>query len=745
MARPKGSGVRIRAGIKGMENAEGPFKAVLISARRDGVEVIAEKRIKKDSLEMRLDMQPEQFPDGAVLAVVPENVKGAIQVNRLVKSDLFPSLKISKELVLSREGILEEADLSFRPLGEIPDLWKRTHKVCGRVVKRNPHTGSQCPVPGAKVTVLDVDLNFFLWHPIPSHPFCWIFPFWPRREKLGSTITDECGRFCLEIPALDIDAMLKWRLRLRCLPELLKPVTILDAIAAGVRPDPSVSKELERLPDLKPRLKPWPIPGPDPRPEGGMEQGLDHPCPHKEGGFSKHTARLEREKAPFDAGHLLQNPAFERLFHELQAGSAAFQPADLKIQDLLERSAFPRPIPPPEMPCHEELVEMLHDEKVVEAVLKSNPIVRLFRCFVEMVPEWHLFFDIPDIVFKVEQDIDGDGQLETIYDQGYFNVNWNLSAPTTNVVIDAWENAICVPCGPPYQPCTTTGIVGINEMAVDPLYLSNTGYAIRVNRPKPNGTRPDAETPFCYTLRLVGCPAYGKAAYYKVFYSYENRPETHFTESWYEFKISTHTPFQVAPDSKGFYKILKPEYDYFPYHTLLNWRTNRYPDGRYSVKLSLYDKNHNPLGLSLPPVPVVVDNSRPHPIDFTSLRWRKSGGSWNTLELDCPIIYRQGHDIEIEIGYMVGARHLRDFTIFFRGCGGFIDSYNYWHHSVGDNLRAGTWKVAMPKSPFQQGGYYFHIQARSRAFNAVGGLATNWKFDPVHIKSDRILTVVVLD
>ena len=744
MAHPKGSGVRIRAEIKGIEKVEGPFKAVLFLAGRGRAEVLAEKKIKKDAFEMRLDMEPEQFPDGAVLAVVPESVKGAIQINRLTKSHLFPSLKISRELVLTREGILEKEDLSLRPFEKIPDLWKRTHKVCGRVVKRDPLTGSECPVPGAKVTVLDVDINFFWWHPFPTHPFCWIFPFWPRREELGSTITDECGRFCLDIPALDIDAMLKWRLRLRCLPELLRPVTILDAIAAGVRPDPSIFKELGRLPDLKPRLKPWPVPGPDPISEVRSQEGLSDPCPQQRGGFSKKMDGLEREKNPFDGVHLFEDSAFDMFFHELQAGSAPFQQADAKIQDVLERSAFPRPIPPPELPCNEELVEMLKDEKVVKAVKESSPIVRLFNCFVEMVPEWHLFFDVPDIVFKVEQDIDADGQLETIYDQGYFNINWNLSAPTTNVVIDAWENAICVPCGPSYQPCTTTGIVGINEMAVDPLYLSNTGYALRVNRPKPNGTRPSAETPFCYTLRLVGCPAYGKAAYYKVFYSHENRPETHFTESWYEYQISTHAPFKVAPDSKGFYKILKPEDDFFPYHTLLNWRTNRYPDGRYSVKLSLYDKNHKPLGHPLPPVPVVVDNSRPHPVDFTNLRWRKSGGSWVTLSLYCPIIHRQGQDIEIEMSYLVGASHLRDFTIFFRGCGGMIDSYNYWHHTVGDNLKAGTWKVAMPSS-FHQGGYYFHIQARSRAFNAVGGLATNWVYDPVHIKSDRILTVVVLD
>jgi len=439
-------------------------------------------------------------------------------------------------------------------------------------------------------------------------------------------------------------------------------------------------------------------------------------------------------------------PQFELARQTLLAKRALFEPIEPTELPVLERPAFPDPIAPPALPDDETLLGILPDAEMLEAVRSTRPIVRLLRCWPEIVPEWHLFLDIPDIVFKVEQDVDGDGVLETIYDQGYFDVNWNLSEPTMNVVIEAWPNAICVPCGPPYQPCTTTGIVGINDLPVDPAYLSPQGYAVRANRPKPNGARPPAKTPFCRTMRLVGCPGYGTAAYYKVFYSYEGGPETHFKESWYVYQISAGASHHVVPDANGFYPVLTPPNDYFPYHTLINWRSYNYPNGRYLVRLALYNVAHNPIGPTLPSVNIVLDNSRPSPVDFLRLRWREVGTSgWQLAPLHCPIIKRPtGKDIELEVRYNVAAAHLRDLSITFVGCDGSIGSDSYWHHHVNDNNKVLTWKVTMPASK-HEGGYRFYLEGRSRAYNGVGGLATNWYFDPLRIWRGRNLHIVILD
>jgi hypothetical protein len=37
-----------------------------------------------------------------------------------------------------------------------------------------------------------------------------------------------------------------------------------------------------------------------------------------------------------------------------------------------------------------------------------------------LVPEWVPLVDVPDITFRVTQDVDGDGDEETIYSEGYY-------------------------------------------------------------------------------------------------------------------------------------------------------------------------------------------------------------------------------------------------------------------------------------------------------------------------------------
>ena len=47
------------------------------------------------------------------------------------------------------------------------------------------------------------------------------------------------------------------------------------------------------------------------------------------------------------------------------------------------------------------------------------------RCYTRFVPQWVPIVDVPDITFRVLQDIDGDGDEELIYGEGYFQVRWN--------------------------------------------------------------------------------------------------------------------------------------------------------------------------------------------------------------------------------------------------------------------------------------------------------------------------------
>ncbi|MBN2111415.1 MAG: hypothetical protein JW705_10105 [Methanosarcinaceae archaeon] len=752
--RKKENGVTIKARVEGIKEASLPLKAVVYTEEKEEIRILAETKLSADDIKVDIAIEPDDMPETARIVVVPEDIKNIGHIRRIAESDTAPTAAVDRTTLLSREGVLTVEDLAMKPLDNITSIWKLRHKVCGQVFKKDPVTGEKCPVPGATVTVLDVDLNLFWWYPYPGMPWGWLYPYKVlRREEIGRTTTDKCGYFCLEIPYFDIDAVLRWRLRFRCMWEILKPPTILDALDMGIRPDIRYYPELKPLPDLKVRPRPGPIPDPAPV----INEMILRRSVEKEASEVGMPARgYSNEKNMLVARELFSQPQFEEIGQELFEKKALFDPLDSSEMSFLERPAFPHSIAAPQLPENKVLAEIMSDaskglEEAAAEIRMAKPLVRLLRCWPEIVPEWKLFMDIPDIVFKVEQDIDDDGNLEIIYDEGFFDVNWNLNESTSNVEIEAWPNAICVPCGTGYKPCTTAGIVGINDMPLEAAYMDTVGYAIRTNRPRqpvpypPFIIRPPAETPFCKTLRLVGCPDYGHAAYYKVFYRYEGGPETHFTESWYVYNIAAGTSHHVTPDAAGFYTVLTPPDNYFPYHTLINWSSHRYPDGKYELRLVLYDAAHNPLGAPLPSVKVVIDNSQPAPVDFLKLEYRKGGGIWKEAPLYCPIIKRtSGADVELRIKYNVAATHLRDISIRFSGCDGHIGSDSHWHQSVADNNRILDWTVTLPGTK-HEGAYHFYLEGRSRAFNAVGGLASNWYFDPLHIWRGRVLNVVILD
>jgi hypothetical protein len=732
----------ISAKVEGVARSPVPLKAVVIAREMGEVSILAETPVDKETFTINVESAAEKLPEKMKIAVVPRDLTNKSAISRLADAGDAPAATVSRDLVKEREGKLTPADVTLKPLDPILPLWPLKHTVCGRVIKRDPVTGEECPVPGATVHVLDVDYHLLWWYPYPGHPWGWIFPFWIRgKEEIGTAVTDKCGNFCVKIPLFDIDAVIRYRLRFRCLWEIMRVPNIRDAIEAGIVPDPRVYPDIELLP----RLKPWKHPRHGPEPVGARTPvtgeyvstpviPIPPPNPVEKAGNSSRQAYFN------NAEMLLEKRA---MFEPVRAGDVP----------VLERPAFPRSFRPPSFPDDASLEKILPDLKMIRLLRSAPAKIRLLRCWAEFVPSIHLFLDVPDIVFRVEQDIDGDGSPEIIYDEGYGDVNWNLSEPTTNIVIEAWNNAICIPCGPDLESCIKSGIVGISEMPADPAYISAQGYAVRVNRPSaaeplPVPTaRPDlAETPFCKTIRIVGCPGYGQAEFYRVFYDYKGS-ESRFRESWYEYQISTGTTHHIIPDAAGFYPV-RPHDDFFPYHTLINWPTAKYPDGEYTVRLELYDGGKSSIGPPLDPVSVTIDNSAPYPVQFESLRWRAAGTpAWSDeVNLNCAIITRpQNTDIELTVTYQVVADHLRDVYIKFVGCDGNLrDEDAYWHHNVNNNTVNGTFSVTIPKTD-KPGGYWFYLVGRSRAFNAVGGLATDWNYDTLHIWTGRVLTVAVVD
>src|SRR5262249_25797219 len=144
-----------------------------------------------------------------------------------------------RKLTARQAAYLEEISgvsaekLVAKPLGELDELlrWKIDphllffRKVCGRVVRVEPGTGVIQGVPNATVHIEDTDCSFLGFFPVEG-PFWWWWWFWPifcHREEIATTITDQCGRFCVWIPRWDIDRILRFRLERVCYPYIVKP------------------------------------------------------------------------------------------------------------------------------------------------------------------------------------------------------------------------------------------------------------------------------------------------------------------------------------------------------------------------------------------------------------------------------------------------------------------------------------------------------------------------------------------
>jgi hypothetical protein len=313
-------------------------------------------------------------------------------------------------------------------------------RICGQVVKRDPVTGIDYPVPFATVQVEDTDCSFLGLFPTES-PWAWFYPTFCYREVLGTTTTDACGKFCVWIPRFDIDWIVRWRIERFCYPDLFYKPALRDLLEL-----------VEVLPKREPVIiRP---PRPDPPPD-----------------------RLKELHRLLPVERLLGNKTVAKL--NVLANRSKFGEPDEALNDLLDEPAFVEPVAPP---LHEKLLA-LHERfqrdgaPAAAAMVAAAPAkferfdlqryvgpFRRWHCKTVIFPEIAPISDVPDITFRVTQDVDGDGTEETIYGEHFFDVRWNAGA-IPNVILHASSSAIAsLTCGQ-LEPigCEELGIRVVGE------------------------------------------------------------------------------------------------------------------------------------------------------------------------------------------------------------------------------------------------------------------------------------------
>jgi hypothetical protein len=706
---------------------------------------------------------PKKVVKPKVQEVDPEKMK----ITRMQAERLGTMYNIEAK---NLEG-LTVAELSNKFRYQIDPMALFFRKVCGKVVKKDPVTGTDHPVPFATVYVEDTDCSLLGYFPIGGM-WVWYFPFHCHREVIATTHTDECGNFCAWIPRWDIDWILRFRHARICFPIIFERPRLRDILEEFNPGDYRI-----------PFPHPWPDPEPDPRPY----HVLDRASLVKviEDNIGRGTiANLDKLVAPAD----------------LDTDNAALSAA-------LDAPAFSHPLPPPlpnnfhvpsvankaaKMPdmdtARSTLAAQLRVETAEFKELDLHHYIGPFRrCFDIFFPEWVPFFDVPDITFRVTQDTDGDGDEETIYSEGFFDVRWN-SGPISDVTLHAQPNARAgLPCpgGPaPSVPCgNEPAILMAGRMPVvnvPTVYNPTSGYALRPNRPHPSGAfvdplpNPDAETPFHSTLSLLGClvPKPGTTAtHYRVLYEYSSNgggtytPPVPFTgRTWPLFRLDASANaewYYPAADSNGWYPIAPPPphnvpglTPFMPQNLVFDWNTRLDDKGRYRLTLEL--GTGGVMTSHSASVAFNVDNS--YPSGPLTIEWRKAGiGAFQPLTYPCPLVRRGALpvDVEFRVTMPASATHLRSAQIYGWGCGGggftvLSGTTQHWHTNPADNSVTLQAVYHLPAAAMQ-GTYSFGGYVVSRAMNPSGWdgghliLPNPWEYNPSDIYITPSFSFSVID
>ncbi|WP_291295054.1 hypothetical protein [Elioraea sp.] len=670
---------------------------------------------------------------------------------------------------LARLSGVAVAELAKRPVAELADRLRfrldpallAYRRVCGRVVKRGPD-GTMLPVPFATVHVEDTDCSLLGWFP-PGYPWGWYFPLSCKREVIATAKTDACGRFCAWVPRFDIDWVLRWRAQRVCYDVIFERPTLADIL-----------KDIDgiRIPE---RIR-WPeppIPEPDPPPllrDGGFAIRRVEQLVGRE--TAEVMVRAERAKAagaPAAAINAMLAATRVAMAPPMPEGGGAAAAGATTRAMIPDAARLPL--------ARGMTAEML------KQVRPDRWIGPFRRCHTVVLPQWLPVLDVPDITFRVTQDVDNDGAEETIYSEGFFDVRWNSGA-IPDVTLEASPIAVAgITCDVPDIACGTVPAVTFAGLmpVVDPsapatpYHDAVTGYAKRPNRPRASGLDPArasdlplaaADTPYCGTLQLYGCVEIDNATSYRLLYRHNGSVQVPFTGlTWPLHRItggSLQTVWQAA-DATGWYPVRPAAEGWHPARLALNWPTGGFANGLYEVTLET--RNAANAVKTATPVGFRIDNSRPN-AQFTSLRWRTVGGAWSLpMELVCPVIRRPaGVDIEIEVGWLASANHFRSAFLRGGGCGGSAapvlvsaeNSAEAWHTMPLDTaaVRTAIFRLAGIEPPDSatpgaqvQGAFSFSLDVASRAFNPAGGdggFEADWFYDPVSIHIVPSLPVAVV-
>jgi hypothetical protein len=550
------------------------------------------------------------------------------------------SKRASKRTITERQATrlasvagIEVDKLSGRTIGEINDLlidrirpellWYR--EICGTVVKRDPLTGELRPVPGATVEVQDTDCSFLTYY--PGGGLMWLFPGLCTRETIATVTTDECGNFCLLVPRWEIDRILTWRKERICFP--FERPRIIDVIDP---PRPPVDRA-------------WIDPGwIDPVPELRLREQL--------------TERL----GPTAADRIL----LSRPRGALGDSKATYERV---LNEPLPRIAPPRPSASPK-----DIVDLTPDPL---GPIDWDRWVGPFQiCRDVYVPHWTWQIDVPDITFRVTQEIAGSEVV--IYSEGLFDVRWNDTG-SGDVIIEASQAALAVDvCDGPEVECgTTPAITAASLMPLVDGYHGADGYGQRVNRPSTDGVTPppalptiaNAESPIADRLDLFGCAHMTGATHYRLVAQFEGGPSQPLTGfSWPARRASDGAIVTIAPDADGWIAIqdLMAPWD----HLLTAWPTQRseFGNGIYELRVETGAPGGSSNQFSAPKT-FEVDNTYPH-WDRFDVEYRVGGAAWTALDLaDCPRIARgPGQSIDLRLTWQASADHLRSASVGFGGC-----------------------------------------------------------------------------
>jgi hypothetical protein len=624
-------------------------------------------------------------------------------------------------------------------------------RICGQVVKQGPANDTLYPVPYATVYAEGTICSFLGFFPL-CLPWGWFFPFECHTSPVAQTTTDACGNFCIWIPRFEIEWILRYRLERICYLQLFNRPTV-GSILNYLQGNPASTQAAVTL-----------QPG---------------------------TALYQK------AEQLLGTPLTQKLAS--LGANDSFGSVNPGQQALLARPAFPTPLPPalPKQFRKPSNVGAEKHRSAVQSTLANNLGLNaaqledlnlnhycgpFLRCFDIFIPEWVPIFEVPDISFRVTQNV-GSGGTQVIYSGGPFDVPWNVEGVSNVTLVATSPNTVYTTnCNAPNVPCGNVpsleyvGLMPLVNPALPaaPYIDATTGYATRPNQPIPSGIPggpqvPPSTAPYTGTLQLYGCTQVDNAAFYRLLFTFTppgsttasaQAPFTGLSWPIYQESGGVLTEQWPVSDVNGWYPL--PPAGFFPENLVLEWDTINSAfnaNGLYTIQLQVGDAGKNPLATSAQ-VGFMVDNS-PITVNWSAV-WSFNSdmsGSQPLPTTDCIVIDRGStpQDVYIQLTFSVTASHLRQVEVGTGGCAGGATLYpsstpssaiEHWYEDEGDNTFGNVVTYLIPASQ-PAGVYNFDVYADSRAFNPAGsdaGPIDDWNYNsPAYIWTEPVFSVAVVN